>query len=301
MDNVGVVMRTKDRPLLLGRAIQSVLNQTIDNIELVVVNDGGDKESTEKLVNEYKKNNKIDIRLIHNPVSLGMEAASNVGLSSLNTKYVTLLDDDDTWDPRILEKQIAELETYNKKMNRIMGVCTLTNIVYESIFEQQILLDKVVHLEEEANLERQDKIINLYTLISKNLFTNNSFLYYYEVLNHIGFYREDLPVLGDWEFNIRFAMQYDILVINDHLANYHKRHQVNNVNDNSAPNEHQLYYNVLRNQWLREDLKENSSLGLYANTSPVFGDLMKNQIISLNLQHQMARLLNFIGNNLINK
>ena len=299
--NVGVVIRTKDRPLLLDRAIKSVFNQSINSIEIVVVNDGGDKDSVNNVINKYKKINKIEINAIHNQVSRGMEASSNLGLKSLNTKYLTLLDDDDTWDPNILKTEVNELEKNHNKLSSIMGVSTLSQVVYELIINDDIITQNVIPLEDEARLERQNYIINLGSLLKQNLFTNNSFLYFYDVLHEVGYYRENLPVLGDWEFNIRFAKQFDILVIQQHLAFYHKRVEQNNVNDNSKINLHQEYYQVLRNQWIREDLNKNDNLGSYTILLPLISKILENQTNTINLQNQIVSLLAIIGNDYLHK
>lgn len=301
LGNVGVVIRTKDRPMLLERAIRSVFNQSINNIEIVVVNDGGDQNSVNQLVEKYQKLNQIEIKAIHNQISKGMEAASNLGIKSLNTKYITLLDDDDTWDTNILKIAVKELEKNHNIIKSIMGVSTLCNIVYETINCNEISTQKIVPLEEEAKFELQNYIISLNSLLRQNLFTSNSFLYYHEAILDIGYYREDLPVLGDWEFNIRFAKRFDILIIPHHLAYYHKRVEQNNEYDNSKEINHQKYYQILRNQWLREELNNNHNLGFYTNTAPLLSDLTEKQLLIIKLLQQMISLLTVISNHLFNK
>jgi glycosyltransferase involved in cell wall biosynthesis len=80
--SVSIITRTKDRPLLLERAIKSVLNQTYSEWIHVVVNDGGDAKSVQSLLDQYRTQYAGRLCLVTNNRSLGMEAASNVGLRS---------------------------------------------------------------------------------------------------------------------------------------------------------------------------------------------------------------------------
>ncbi|MCD8481410.1 MAG: glycosyltransferase [Verrucomicrobia bacterium] len=89
-------MRTKNRPVLLVRAIDSVVQQRHQNWQLVIVNDGGDPAPVEALVAAVQPEQRARIQILHHPQSLGMEAASNAGLRALQTDYVMVHDDDDS-------------------------------------------------------------------------------------------------------------------------------------------------------------------------------------------------------------
>ncbi len=99
---VGIVTRTKNRPVLLKRAIESVLFQTYPTWTMVIVNDGGDPAPIDALVDHYAARADGRIRVIHNPRSLGMEGASAVGLAALESELLTVHDDDDSWSPEFL-------------------------------------------------------------------------------------------------------------------------------------------------------------------------------------------------------
>ena len=76
---MGVVTRTKDRVVLLRRAVESVLHQSYRNWTMVIVNDGGSPREVDDLVEAYAAEAGGRIRVVHNPKSLGMEGASKVG------------------------------------------------------------------------------------------------------------------------------------------------------------------------------------------------------------------------------
>ena len=75
-NKVAIITRTKNRVLLLDRAVKSVLCQTFDNWQHVIVNDGGDANPVDELVDRYLDQYAGRLTVIHNTQSKGMEAAS---------------------------------------------------------------------------------------------------------------------------------------------------------------------------------------------------------------------------------
>jgi hypothetical protein len=82
-------------------------------------------------------------------------------------------------------------------------------------------------------------------------------MYKRELLDEIGLYREDLPVLGDWEFNLRFALRFKIHVIPESLAYYHKRIQTDNkaIFSNTQFEDHLYYDRKLRKEYLMKGFR----------------------------------------------
>ena len=111
-----------------------------------------------------------------------------------------------------------------------------------------------------------------------NVFPPISFVYKREIFAKTGYYREDLPVLGDWEFNLRFMRLYDIYVIPEELAFYHHRIEEKEgkysnsvVKDDSK---HKFYDALIRNELLRQDLDYNSmGIGHLVNISKGFAEV----------------------------
>lgn len=99
---VSVVIPTRNRPLLVGRAVQSALTQTFKDIEVIVVIDGTDKPTFVALA-------KIDdprLRVIELPNNIGGSGARNAGVTEAKGEWIAFLDDDDEWLSQKLEKQI---------------------------------------------------------------------------------------------------------------------------------------------------------------------------------------------------
>jgi len=105
---ISIVIPTYSRSHLIGRAIKSVLNQTYQNFEIVIV-DSSQNNETEKVVDSF---NEKRIKYIHNKVKTNTATARNQGVreSSQNSRYIAFLDDDDEWLPQFLEKTVKVLE-----------------------------------------------------------------------------------------------------------------------------------------------------------------------------------------------
>lgn len=100
---VSVIVTTKNRPLLLEKAVNSVLSQHYQNFELIVVDDGSDPPVS--LASQDER-----IRLIRHPASKGGAAARNTGIAQSRGRYLCFLDDDDEYYPHKLDIQVRALE-----------------------------------------------------------------------------------------------------------------------------------------------------------------------------------------------
>ena len=257
---VAVITRTKNRTALLGRAIESILGQSFRDWQHVIVNDGGDPLAVDGLIERYQGLYAGRLRVIHNPESLGMEAASNVGVRNSQSEFIVIHDDDDTWHPDFLGRCVAYLETPPPVLDTpVAGVVTWSNRIIES-FDGETARTMAVE-----PLNTWMKGISLYRLAANNPFPPISFLFSRSALEQLGGFREDLPVLGDWHFHLRFSARYEIGLIPELLANYHYREAATlGVYGNTVTageDTHQRYDQLLRNDWLRADL-ESGRLGL---------------------------------------
>ncbi|NFO04757.1 glycosyltransferase [Clostridium botulinum] len=259
---VAIIMRTKDRNIFLKRAIESVVNQTYKEWILVIVNDGGNIKTVKDILGKYEKY-KEKIQLINNLKSLGMEAASNKGIQSVESDYIVIHDDDDTWENEFLNKTV----TYLENNIECSGVITHSNKVIEKVEGEIISIKKIKPFNTYLK-----QIIDLYELCLKNLFSPISFIYRRKVFEKIGYYDESLPVLGDWEFNLRFIKLYDIHIIEERLANYHQRPQIKKgIYSNSivgGRKTHLYYETLIKNKLLRVDIKSGKlGMGTIINLS----------------------------------
>lgn len=106
---ISVVVPTHDRPKMLRRAMQSILRQDYNNLEVIVVQDNC-SEDTNKVVKEFKDNR---IKSLISDVSLGGAAARNLGINECTGEFIAFLDDDDEWKKNKLSNQIKIFKSYS--------------------------------------------------------------------------------------------------------------------------------------------------------------------------------------------
>ncbi len=99
---VSVVMATYNRAYIIERAVNSVLNQTYKNIDLIIVDDG----STDNTSAVLKSFNDPRIRVFKHDHNKGVTAAKNTGLDNIKGEWFTLFDSDDEMAPEAIETMI---------------------------------------------------------------------------------------------------------------------------------------------------------------------------------------------------
>ncbi len=108
-------------------------------------------------------------------------------------------------------------------------------------------------------------------MLAQNMFPPISFLFRRDALVKIGPFREDLPVLGNWEFNVQFLQSFEIGVLGECLACYHHRLPKTRSNTGTRSTDevkHENYSAFLRNEWLRQELNSGrAGIGTLANIS----------------------------------
>jgi glycosyltransferase involved in cell wall biosynthesis len=107
---VSIVLSTRNRAEYITKALQSVLNQSYKNIEVIVVNDGSTDKTSEIISAFAQKDNRIII--LTNKVNLGFVKSLNKGIAFSHGKYIARIDDDDFWsDSKKLEEQVRFFES----------------------------------------------------------------------------------------------------------------------------------------------------------------------------------------------
>jgi glycosyltransferase involved in cell wall biosynthesis len=108
---VSIIMATFNRATVIHDAIESVLEQTLTNWELIIADDGSTDRTAEVVGAWVARDPRI--RYLQLPHAGRIAIVSNSALREARGEYVAILDDDDAWiDPRKLEKQVAYLEQH---------------------------------------------------------------------------------------------------------------------------------------------------------------------------------------------
>lgn len=252
---VAVITRTRHRERLLRRALLSVAHQTHCDYVHIVVNDGGDPQAVEEALGVLPPDRSGRVHVLHNEKCRGMESAANAGIAACESEFIVIHDDDDSWHRRFMEKAINAIG--NNK-----GVVTHSYVVLE-----EMRPDGIHILSRKRHCPRQ---ITLFKMAMENFqFPNLSFLYRRDAYHAVGAYDEALSVMGDWDFNMRFLSKFDIELVPELLANYHKRVGGETADSNSVDYAQADLWRIrsmLANRLLRDDLKDGRlGLGLLVN------------------------------------
>jgi len=202
---ISVIIPTHNRVDLLERAIKSVLNQTLEDIEIIVVDDAS-SISTKNFINSF--NGSIIYHRFE--TNQGANVCRNKGVSLSSFSFIAFLDDDDTWEVNKLEKQ------FNLMNSRNIDLCyTGKNIIY---------MDENLRIEKQRYSFANPKNNNLSNSIMKSNFigTTSSIMLRKSKFLEIGGFDIVMPSLQDYEFYIRFiSCNFSVEGINEPLVNYY--------------------------------------------------------------------------------
>src|SRR4030066_2069221 len=114
---VSVIIPTYNRARFIERAIRSVLNQTYQNFEIIVVDDAS-TDDTEERVRRLLPNGRR-LKYVRHDINRGAGAARDTGIKNAAGEYIALLDSDDEWLPEKLEKQ---LQVFKESRDEKLGL-----------------------------------------------------------------------------------------------------------------------------------------------------------------------------------
>lgn len=142
-DLISIITPTYNCGRFIGETIESVINQTYKNWEMIIVDDCS-KDNTKDIVNKYAQNDdRIKYHLLE--INSGAAIARTKAIELAKGDYMAFLDSDDLWLEDKLEKQLKFM-----KENNFNFVCT----EYEQIDEQSNPLGKVIKVRDKANYNR---------------------------------------------------------------------------------------------------------------------------------------------------
>lgn len=168
---ISVVIPLYNAENTIIECVSSVLDQTYNkNIEIIIVNDGS-TDNSNKILKEFIRKNNIKNILIIEKENGGVSSARNVGLKKSTGDFIALLDSDDIWLPKKLEKQVKILKS-NTEID-FLG-CNRNN-EKTKIWRKEI--------KELTRIKLNDLLIKMLPQTSTAIFKK-------EILNDVGFYDE---------------------------------------------------------------------------------------------------------------
>ena len=285
---VAILVRTKGRPRFLSRALENIAQQTFTDYTVCVINDGGDEQTTRAVI-EASPLGSGRVQLL-TTAGGNMEAASNAGLAATTSEYVAIHDDDDLWAPEFLERTVAALEESGALMctTRVVERYERKNADGEfEVYEERIFHDGLPGM-------------GLQFLFRTNRAVPIGILYRRSLHELVGFYDESLPVVGDWEFNMRAASVADILLVDEPLAYWSLRPDAEGSEANSVKRQadHARFDSMVRARAIREDLQAGARPGAYLYQAHLAADLERRVIDGHDLTRESLDILRSIESRL---
>lgn len=197
---VSVIIPTYNRARLLGRAIQSILNQTYPNFEIIVVDDCS-TDKTENVVRSFRDER---IRYIRQEKNTGAVVARNRGIKAAIGEHIAFQDSDDEWLPEKLEKQMKAFE---------IGPLDL-GVVYTSYW--RIDRGRGVYWPPSYLKQTYGRIHD--ALLENNFIDTPTAVVRKECFEKVGLF-ENLPRLQEWDLWLRISKRYSFGHVNEPLVN----------------------------------------------------------------------------------
>ena len=207
---VSCVIPTYKRSDMIKRAIDSILNQTYKNIEVLVVDDNekNDKHSKEleKTLLNYKNNKRV--KLLRQPKHINGAAARNFGIQNASGEYIAFLDDDDEWLNDKIEKQL-------KLFSSTVGVVTC---LWSTFKNNQIIRSCPPYNANNIQFKVLSRTISIYT---------STVIIRADVIKEFGGFDESLSRHQDLQFLTDASSKTQFAVLPEYLVKLHTDSDIN--------------------------------------------------------------------------
>ena len=203
---VSVIVPTFNRPEMLAEALKSIISQTFQDFEIIIVNDAG--VDVAPLVMHF--NTKGTIRYINKETNQGLAAARNTGIKAARGKYLAYLDDDDSYYPDHLETLVNFLEEHPYQV----AYSNADRAIQEKIGDTFYTIRKDTPYGDLFDADR---------LLVENYIPVLCVMHEKKCLDQVGLFDESLPRHEDWDLWIRLSQCYTVAHIPKITAEFSHR------------------------------------------------------------------------------
>lgn len=233
---ISIIIPTYNRANILPRSVQSVLDQTFTNFELIIVDDAS-TDHTYHVVNSF---NDPRIHYIRREANGGEAAARNTGIVQARAPFIAHHDSDDIWLPEKLQKQLELFQSQPDEVGAVYSRFRKIQPGGTSVFPGNWPSQK------EGNLFAQ--------LLQSNFIGTPTVITRFECVETVGLFNESLKNVVDWEMWIRLARRYRIKFIDETLVECDYTRQNVSSNIETLIQAREYIFNAFHN-----DLKEHKS------------------------------------------
>lgn len=203
---VSVVIPACNAEEFIGYTLKSILAQTYQNFEVIVVDDGSHDRTVEIVQSFIDQDSRIQLFSQSNQ---GVAAARNVAMQHAKGKYIAPIDADDFWLAEKLEKQVNCLEESDDSVGLV--------------YSWSIYVDRAGEIIGRSPFGKFGEVEgNVFTfLVFYNFLDNGStMMFRRSCLDRIGGYNDELKTCEDWEFYLRLAEHYQFSIVPEYLIGY---------------------------------------------------------------------------------
>lgn len=195
MTKVSIIMPTFNRGWIISKAIDSVLRQSFQDFELIIVDDNS-IDDTSDVVKRYTDKR---IKYIKSDINVGVSGARNIGLKQSDDEIIAYLDSDNLWYEKYLEVMINSLES---KVGMIM--------VYSG--QNLLLIGGDKNNTKVLGMRTRNEKYDPYKMTEGNYIDINCVIHKRNIFDNLGYFDETLKNLEDWDLFVRIVIKYPFKV-----------------------------------------------------------------------------------------
>ncbi|MFC4357717.1 glycosyltransferase family 2 protein [Halobium salinum] len=210
MVKISVVIPTHNREDVVGHAIDSALNQTMTDIEVVVVDDAS-TDDTRAVVEAYDDDR---LTYVRHDVNRGGSAARNSGIERSTGEYVAFLDSDDEWRADKLSRQIGRLETRSEEWRA--AYCGFRSERQSAVVS---LVDNL--LERETGIEGDTELLYAILLLRFSHGGSSTLVVERSLVDELEGFDPTFSRHQDWEFLVRLLQRSRLAYVDAPLVTKH--------------------------------------------------------------------------------
>ena len=210
MPRVSVVIPAYNHEKYVGECIQSVLDQTYQDFEIIITDDGS-SDGTANVIKEFDDSR---IQLYTHASNKGACTAANNCIRKAAGEYIAVLSSDDAWEPTKLEKQVAYLDAHPEigaVFTKVAFVDEAGNLIGPSDYKYYYIFDK-------RNRSRY-AWLNLF-FSRGNCLCHPSILIRKKCYDEVGLLDERMANIPDLDMWVRLCLKYDIHIVNEKLVRF---------------------------------------------------------------------------------
>jgi len=195
MINISVIIPVYNRPKFVQEAIQSVLNQTYQHVEIIVVDDGS-TDHTPNVLALFSE----QVQIIHQE-NKGVSSARNTGIAHARSQWIAFLDSDDIWLPEKLAYQMQFFDTHPDAR-----ICQTEEIWIKN---NKRLYPKKKHKKRSGMIFEH--------CLPLCIVSPSAVMIHKELFEKFGVFDESLPACEDYDLWLRIGCQYPIYLLDKPL------------------------------------------------------------------------------------